>query len=156
MTTPPSSAAGERIVALLDRLGYRATLHLRAGLLRRRPSPATTGTPDSPAGEPTTRPPPASCRPSAPATPTWAIWATTPARYCDPAIERADRGGEPPADHRSPAASDAWATIDRKLVDAAATIPYGNSVHHYFVGDRVGNTLMHPMTGPLIAQMWVQ
>jgi len=53
-------------------------------------------------------------------------------------------------------ASDAWATIDRKLVDAAATIPYGNSVNHYFVSERVGNTLIHPVTGPLIAQMWVQ
>ena len=52
--------------------------------------------------------------------------------------------------------NDAWAAIDRRLVDAAATIPYGNSVNHYFVGGRVGNTVMHPISGPLIAQMWVQ
>jgi hypothetical protein len=53
-------------------------------------------------------------------------------------------------------AAKAWIALDRKLVDAAAAIPYSNSVNHYFEGDRVGHTLIHPMLGPLISQMWVQ
>ena len=42
------------------------------------------------------------------------------------------------------------------MVDAAAIIPFGNNLRHDFVSRRVGNTLVHPITGPLIAQMWVQ
>lgn len=36
-----------------------------------------------------------------------------------------------------------------------AYIPFGNDVWYHFVSRRVGNTLVHPVTGPLIAQMWV-
>jgi peptide/nickel transport system substrate-binding protein len=53
-------------------------------------------------------------------------------------------------------ASKAWARIDRAVVDAAAIIPFGSTLRHDLIGPRVGNTLVHPFTGPLIAQMWVQ
>lgn len=39
---------------------------------------------------------------------------------------------------------------------AAAIIPFGNNLRQDLVNPRVGNTLVHSMTGPLIAQMWVQ
>jgi YVTN family beta-propeller protein len=78
-----------------------------------------------------------------------------PTGYCNKALDRqigaavaqqvTDPGG----------ASDAWAALDRKVVDAAATIPYANSVRQDFVSQRVGNVSIHPLTGPLIAQMWV-
>lgn len=152
---PALRAAGRRIVALLDRLGYRATLRLR---------------PDYYAGDPSQD--------------TWnaglAFWAAdylaasnilpalgscdpalddlgyNPGRYCDAAIESQIAAASHQQTTDPGVASKAWATIDHQLVDAAATIPYGNSVNHYFVSDRVGNTSLHPIVGPLIAQMWVQ
>jgi YVTN family beta-propeller protein len=54
------------------------------------------------------------------------------------------------------AATDAWARIDRDIVDAAAVIPLGNDVREDFVSRRVGNLVVHPILGPLIDQMWVQ
>jgi hypothetical protein len=33
--------------------------------------------------------------------------------------------------------------------------PTRDCVNHYFVNGRVGNTRVHPITGTLIAQMWV-
>jgi hypothetical protein len=53
-------------------------------------------------------------------------------------------------------ASEAWAANDRQVVDAAALIPYSNNGRRDFVSRRVGNVLVHPATGPLIAQLWVQ
>jgi peptide/nickel transport system substrate-binding protein len=53
-------------------------------------------------------------------------------------------------------ASDAWAAIDHDVVDAAAVIPFSNNEQHELVSRRVGNTLVHPSTGMLIAQLWVQ
>jgi hypothetical protein len=35
-------------------------------------------------------------------------------------------------------------------------IPFGVNLRQDFVSRRVGNTLVHPVTGPLLAQMWVQ
>jgi hypothetical protein len=42
------------------------------------------------------------------------------------------------------------------VVDAAAVIPFDHGVNQDFVSRRVGNTLIHPITGPQIDQMWVQ
>jgi ABC-type transport system substrate-binding protein len=53
-------------------------------------------------------------------------------------------------------ANDAWAAIDRLMVDDAAYIPFGAEEYQNFVSRRVGNTLVHPVHGPLIAQLWVQ
>jgi peptide/nickel transport system substrate-binding protein len=77
-------------------------------------------------------------------------------RYCDTDTSRridaalaqqvTDPGG----------ANDAWARIDKSIVDAAAVIPFGNDVRQDFVSRRVGNVLVHPITGPLVGQMWVR
>ncbi len=54
------------------------------------------------------------------------------------------------------AASDAWAALDRKMVDAAAIIPLFNSQRLDFVSHRVGQVFVSPQYGPLTAAMWVQ
>jgi peptide/nickel transport system substrate-binding protein len=152
---PALRAAGKRIVALLNRLGYRATLRLREDYY-----PGEASRDDWNAGlafwaasYPTASsflPPLGSCDPYL------GDLGGNPGRYCDPDIERQIATANQQQATDPTGASDAWATIDHKLVDAAATIPYGNSVNHYFVNGRVGNTNIHPITGPLIAQMWVQ
>jgi peptide/nickel transport system substrate-binding protein len=53
-------------------------------------------------------------------------------------------------------ASSAWTAIDREVVDAAAVIPFDDEIYTSFVSRRVGNLEVHPITGPLIDQMWVQ
>jgi peptide/nickel transport system substrate-binding protein len=77
-------------------------------------------------------------------------------RYCDDALDKQiaaalDQQVTDPA-----SASDAWALIDRKVVDAAAIIPIATGGDQQFVSRRVGNTRLHPILGPLIAQMWVE
>jgi hypothetical protein len=42
------------------------------------------------------------------------------------------------------------------MVDDAVVIPHGIDVRQDFVSRRVGNTLVNPVTGQLIDQMWVQ
>ena len=78
------------------------------------------------------------------------------ARYCDPDIDKQIKSAYLQQPTNPGAAADAWATIDRELVNAAAVIPFGHTVRRDFVSRRVGDTLVHPMFGPLIAQMWVQ
>jgi peptide/nickel transport system substrate-binding protein len=76
--------------------------------------------------------------------------------YCDQEIDNAIAAALEQQVADPARASDAWAAIDRAVVDAAAYIPYGNNLRQDFVSRRVANTLVHPVTGPLIAQMWVQ
>jgi len=54
------------------------------------------------------------------------------------------------------AANDAWADLDRAVVRAAAVIPFSTIQQQDFVSHRVGNLTVHPLFGPLVAQMWVQ
>lgn len=152
---PALRAAGERIVALLDRLGYRATLHLRQDYYAGDPSQNdwNAGLAFWAADYPTAwsiLPALGSCNPDL------GDLGYNPGRYCNAEIDTQIAAANHQQAIAPSRASDAWTAIDRNLVDAAATIPYGNSVNHYFVGDRLGNTLLHPMIGPLIAQMWVQ
>ena len=99
---PALREAGERVVAAarpprLPRLVARAAADR---LLRSvTDDPATTGTPDSQgwgADYPAASNVPA--RPSPPATPTWSTYNLS--GYCDPEIDKADRGGARAAGHR--------------------------------------------------------
>jgi peptide/nickel transport system substrate-binding protein len=150
---PALRAAGERIVALLGRLGYRATLSLREDYYAGDPSQK-----DWNAGLAFWPPDYLAASAILPALGSCDLGdlGYNPGRYCNAAIERQIAAANDQLTADPGSASDAWATIDRNLVDAAATIPYGNSVNHYFVSDRVGNAILHPITGPLIAQIWVQ
>jgi peptide/nickel transport system substrate-binding protein len=53
-------------------------------------------------------------------------------------------------------ASDAWAAIERTVVDNAAVVPYGVNSNLDFVSRRLGNAQFNSEFGALIAQMWVQ
>ena len=79
-----------------------------------------------------------------------------PPDHCDPEIERRMAAALELQVTDPAEASDAWGDVDRRLVDAAAFIPFGNDFRQDFVSNRVGNTLVHPLLGPLIGQMWVQ
>jgi peptide/nickel transport system substrate-binding protein len=55
-----------------------------------------------------------------------------------------------------PAAGEAWAAIDRKLVDQAVQIPTVNPVSVDLVSERLRNYVHNPQFGLLLAQTWVQ
>ncbi|MDX6231210.1 MAG: hypothetical protein QOH68_161 [Nocardioidaceae bacterium] len=150
---PALRTAGKRVVVLLNRLGYRATLQLRHDYYAEDPQQDHWN-----AGlafwaaeylaASSILPGLGSCDPGE--------LGYNPGRYCNADIERRIAAANQQVTADPGSANDAWAVIDRELVDAAATIPYGNSVSHYFVSDRLGNTIIHPIAGPLIAQMWVR
>jgi ABC-type transport system substrate-binding protein len=50
----------------------------------------------------------------------------------------------------------AWAAVDRRVVDLAATVPYVNPRVTVFVSKRVGNVVSHPMYQTLLDQIWVR
>jgi peptide/nickel transport system substrate-binding protein len=64
----------------------------------------------------------------------------------DAAIDRA-RAADAPA---------AWAAVDRRVVDLAATVPYVTPRFTIFVSKRVGNVNFHPMYQTLLDQIWVR
>ncbi|MDQ1616058.1 MAG: peptide/nickel transport system substrate-binding protein, partial [Actinomycetota bacterium] len=78
-------------------------------------------------------------------------------QYCDAGLEAGISAAfaQQVANHPG-AATKAWAALDRRIVDAAATIPLFGSLQVDFVGRRVGHVLVNKQYGPLIAQMWVQ
>ncbi len=54
------------------------------------------------------------------------------------------------------AAGEAWAAVDRAIVDAAAWLPIANPAGFDFVSERVGNYLHHPQWGLLLSQVTVR
>ena len=54
------------------------------------------------------------------------------------------------------AANDAWADLDRAVVRDAAVIPFSTIQQQDLVSHRVDHLTVHPLYGPLVAQMWVQ
>jgi YVTN family beta-propeller protein len=54
------------------------------------------------------------------------------------------------------AANEAWARVDRRLVDRAYFVPLFNGRIVGFVSPRVGNYQLHPFHFPLLDQMWVR
>ena len=77
-------------------------------------------------------------------------------RYCDKEVTKQIKAALVQQVTDRGSANEAWSRIDREVVYAAAVIPFGINLRQDFVSRRVGNTLVHPITGPLIAQMWVQ
>ena len=75
---------------------------------------------------------------------------------CDPAIDKMITAAYAQQVTDPGAASDAWAAIDRAVVAKAAVIPFSNNEQHEVVSRRVGNTVVHPLSGMLISQLWVQ
>jgi YVTN family beta-propeller protein len=157
---PAVRTAGKRVVDLLDRLGYRASLRvlpLFSGYFDVIEDPTSDWNaglqgwdPDFPAASNYI----ASLAPCDPdLAPTFLF---NLSHYCDPEIDKAIAAALAQQVTDPAGASDAWAAIDRLVVDAAAIIPFSNDVRQDLVSRRVGNTLVHPVSGPLLAQMWVQ
>ena len=76
-------------------------------------------------------------------------------RYCDKEVDKQIKAALVQQVTDPGSANEAWSRIDRELVDAAGVL-FGIGLRQDFASPRVGNTLAHPITGPLIAQMWVQ
>jgi hypothetical protein len=53
-------------------------------------------------------------------------------------------------------ANEAWATVDRALVDQAVAVPWTNGRNPVLLSDRVGNYQNHPLWGTLFDQLWVK
>lgn len=153
---PAPVKAGRRVVDLLDALGYRASLRVYPidewfGVVERPRSNWNAGVlgwvADYPAAS-KYRAVLASCDPE--------LEPYNLTGYCDPEIDKRIAAALEQQVTDPAGASEAWAAIDRAVVDAAAYIPFSNNLRRDFVSSRVGNVLVHPVTGPLIAQMWVQ
>ena len=72
---------------------------------------------------------------------------------CDARLDAAIDRARAAAAQDAPAA---WAAVDRRVVDLAATVPYVNPRVTVFVSKRVGNVISHPMYQTLLDQMWVR
>jgi YVTN family beta-propeller protein len=147
-----------QLVALLDQLGYRATLHLLPKGVdyfryiadsRHRVQIGPSGwIPDYPAASSMLQL--LRCDAFVPASPTQPNYS----EFCDP---RADdlmrRAAELPADE---AAADAlWARADKRLTDQAAVLALDSARSVTFVSRRVGN-FQYSQWGVLYDQMWVR
>ncbi len=145
-----TEATGRSLVGVLTRLGFRASLALRSVFYTPK-KVWNIGSISWAADYPATSNylgPIASCDRH--------VGTLNLSNYCDAKITAQITAALAQQVSDPGAASDAWAAIDREAVDAAAVIPFDNIVKQDFVSRRVGNTLIHPLTGPLIAQMWVQ
>ena len=151
---PTYVAAGRGIVAMLDGLGYRATLQVRQDFYDATGDPSRNWN----AGL-------SGLGADYPATSTYVAHLASCDRhlntynaafYCNAQIDEDIAAALQLQTKGSDGAGRAWAALDREVVDAAAIIPYGQSVQRYYANPRVGHTLIHPITGPLLAQMWVQ
>jgi YVTN family beta-propeller protein len=81
---------------------------------------------------------------------------TNYSQLCDPEIDRLiDRAYELQVSDPS-AAGEAWAAVDRAVVDAAAWLPIANPAAFDFLSERVGNYHHHPQWGLLISQVTVR
>jgi peptide/nickel transport system substrate-binding protein len=77
-------------------------------------------------------------------------------RFCDPAFDVAVKNALEIQQTNTAGAGDAWAAVDRMLVDAAPIAALVNQVDVDFVSARVGNFQHHPEWVILLDQLWVQ
>jgi peptide/nickel transport system substrate-binding protein len=77
-------------------------------------------------------------------------------RFCDPAFDAAVKNALDTQQTNTAAAGEAWATVDRIVVDAAPIAALIHQLEADFVSARVGNFQHHPQWGILLDQLWVQ
>ena len=75
---------------------------------------------------------------------------------CDPEIDRLIEHAYELQVSDPSAAGEAWAAVDRAIVDAAAWLPIANPAGFDFLSERVGNYHHHPQWGLLISQVTVR
>jgi peptide/nickel transport system substrate-binding protein len=77
-------------------------------------------------------------------------------RFCDPTFDAAVKNALEIQQTNTAGAGDAWAAVDRMLVDAAPIAALVNQLEADFVSARVGNFQHHPEWAILLDQLWVQ
>ena len=75
---------------------------------------------------------------------------------CDPAVDRKLRETLELQTRNPQAANEAWARLERELIDQAIVVPVINPKATDFVSKRVRNYQRHPVFGILISQVWVR
>jgi peptide/nickel transport system substrate-binding protein len=159
-TTDPTSKVGRYVVAVLNRIGYRASLRVAAseaaffqtlGDSRSRvqigwfpwvqdyPAPSDFITPIL------------TCNAFAPQSQS----NLNDAEFCDPAIDNAVQRAQALEATAPGAASEAWAGIDRQITDRAPWVPLYSPRLDVATSSRVGNFEYHPFFGLLLDQLWV-
>ena len=76
--------------------------------------------------------------------------------FCDPAVDRLMRRASELGLTDARGAARAWADVDRRIVDAAASVPLVNPRAMDFVSSRVRNYQYHPVWGLLAGQVWLR
>ncbi len=76
--------------------------------------------------------------------------------FCDPRVDRFMRRALELGLTDAQRAATAWAEVDRRVVDVAASVPLINPRAVEFVSLRVGNYQYHPVWGLLAAQVWLR
>ncbi len=77
----------------------------------------------------------------------------THGRFCNPAVDRLMRRASGLGLTDAQRAAAAWAEVDRKVVDAAASVPLVNPRAVEFISSRVRNYQYHPVWGLLAGQV---
>jgi peptide/nickel transport system substrate-binding protein len=81
---------------------------------------------------------------------------TNESRFCDARVDAAIRSAERVQEQDPVAGSDAWARVDRMIVDRAAAVPYANDLELTLLSRRIGNYQFNPQWGVLLDQLWVR
>jgi hypothetical protein len=75
---------------------------------------------------------------------------------CDHALDRKFRETAQLQSRNPRAANDAWARLERQVIDRALIVPVITPKAADFVSERVRNYQRHPLFGMLISQVWVR
>jgi YVTN family beta-propeller protein len=75
---------------------------------------------------------------------------------CDPVLDRKLRATARLQSRSPRAANEAWARLERQVIDRAIIVPVVTPKAADFVSKRVGNYQRHPIFGMLISQAWVR
>ena len=161
-TLPLFGGSARVVVALLNRLGYRAGLKVvpRANAYFHQLSDSRVRAQAGIAGWVSDYPAPSnfffeplSC---ASFTPASTINNLNIAEFCDPAIDARMRAAARTQPPNSARANHRWARVDRALVEAAPWVPLYNPNSVELVSRRVGGFRFSPVYGTLLDQLWVR
>jgi peptide/nickel transport system substrate-binding protein len=158
--TNPTTRIGPYLVALLDRLGYRASLRIAASQAAFFQTLGDSRSHVQIGWFPWEQDYPApsdfiarllTCRAFLPQSKS----NFNDAEFCNPAIDHAVRRAQALEPAAPGAATEAWAAIDRRITDQAPWLPLYNPRLDVATSSRVGNYQYHPFFGLLLDQLWV-
>jgi peptide/nickel transport system substrate-binding protein len=77
-------------------------------------------------------------------------------RFCDRVVEKEIRTAVVLQSSDPSAAGEAWARVDRTIVDQAPWLSLPTALQVYFTSTRTGNVQVNPQWGMLLGQLWIQ